>query len=97
MFYNLGSITLGLLAWFFAVIGLNHGAKFQSSSYICCCIALVLQFLELRRLCEIGDLSAVLDTINGITICAIVLTTVTILINLYASRKRRMIEDETTW
>ena len=89
MLYNISSLLLGLAAWLFAVISIHHSQKFQTGSFICCATSLCLQFLELRRLCEIGDISAVLDTIGGVTFAAIVLTTVTVLINLYAQFRRR--------
>ena len=69
MFYNIGSITLGLAAWIIAFVAIctgNRKSTCQVSSFICCCTSLLLQFYEIRRRMRMDDWIAVDDTINAI-------------------------------
>ena len=91
MYYNLGSIIIGLVAWGLGFLGM-HAKKnismFQISSFSCCCTALMLQFLETKRLCQIEDWSAIDDTINATCIAAGTLILVTILLNLLSEKEK---------
>lgn len=49
-----------------------------------CSIALVLQVLEIGRLVDINDLSAVMDTIRAVGIAAVTLVVVTVVLNVIA-------------
>ena len=85
MFYNIGSITLGLAAWIIAFVAIctgNRKSTCQVSSFICCCTSLLLQFYEIRRLMRMDDWIAVDDTINAICLAAGVLISVTVTLNL---------------
>jgi len=87
MYYNLGSLALGFTAW---GLGLTRKKYSQFASFACCCAALVLQFLEIKRRCALNDWSAVNDTIGGICFAAVVLVAVTLLLN----RPRRISDEE---
>lgn len=92
MYYNLGSLILGFAAWILGYVGLRtdgRKSRFQFSSFTCCCSALMLQFLEIKRRCALNDWSAVDDTIGGITFAALVLIAVTVLLNLLSERRNK--------
>lgn len=86
--YNLGSLLLGLAAWALACPGIYRPRTIPSAgwlpclSFSCCAVSLLLQLYEIRRRIRIGDYSAVLDTIGGITFCAATLVIVTVILNL---------------
>ena len=52
-----------------------------------CLLALVLQFAELTHRAEIGDISAILDTVRAITLAAATLSAGTISLNALAARR----------
>ena len=92
MYYNLASFALGLMAWILGTIGLfarDHKSRYQFSSFVCCCTALVLQFYEIKRRCALEDWSAIDDTISGVSFCALVLTVVTVFLNLLCQRRKK--------
>ena len=81
---NVGSLALGLAAWGIAVAAIraNRREGLLSAGSFACCGALILQFLEIRTRVEHGDLSAVMDTIGATLTGAVVLSVVTVLLNL---------------
>ena len=92
-FHSLSLMT-GITAWVLgtcAVVGKKerkmHG--FSVGSLSMCSIALVLQLIEIGRLVEKNDLSAVMDTIRAVNIAAMVLVVVTMLLNVVALVKCR--------
>ncbi len=82
---NLSSIILGSIGLLIPVIALK-GVKFPLSftlySFIACTLAIILQLYELRHRVEIGDISAVMDTINAICSVSLVLLIGTIVVNV---------------
>ncbi len=79
-FLNISSLLIGLTAWGFGVRALrNH--RMSLCSFICCILALVLQFIELTHRAQIGDVVAILDTIRAITLAAVTLSAGTIFLN----------------
>ena len=82
---NVGSLALGLAAWGIAVAAIRANRReglLSAGSFACCCGALILQFLGIRTRVEHGDLSAVMDTIGATLTGAVVLSVVTVLLNL---------------
>ena len=93
IFCNVGSLALGLAAWGTAVAAIRakrSGQLLSVGSFACCCAALILQFLEIRIRVDHGDLSAVMDTIGATLTGAVVLTVVTVLLNLAACGRRAL-------
>ncbi len=86
------SLMTGLTAWVFGTCAVTekketkiHG--FSVGSLCMCSIALVLQLIEIGRLVEKNDLSAIMDTIGAVIIAAMVLVVVTMLLNVVALLK----------
>lgn len=79
VYYSIGSILLGLVAWWipYAARGKvrNFGglSKYVLLSFCCCVGALFLQFLEIRYRVQIRDFSGLMDTIGAIVVAAVVL------------------------
>lgn len=88
-FCNIGSLMMGLAAWIIAILSIlskPQQKKYACSivSFSCCGIALVLQFLELRTNVTIGNLTAIMDTIQVTFGATAILVIVTIVLNLIA-------------
>ena len=79
VYYSIGSIFLGLAAWWipYAARGKvrNFGglSKYDFLSFCCCVAALFLQFLEIRYRVQIRDFAGLMDTIGAIVVAAVVL------------------------
>ena len=92
MFYNLGSIFLGLTAW---ILGYWYLTRLQCSSFVpfcsfsCCSVSLLFQLLELKRRAVAEDACGFYDTIGAICLCAVVLVSGTLLLHLLALLRRR--------
>ena len=80
---NLSSLILGLTAWGFAIAGLKR-RRMSLTSFALCLLSLVLQFAELTHRVQIGDVSAILDTVSAVTMAAAVLSAGTLLLNTLA-------------
>ena len=80
---NISSLLLGLAAWGFGIAGLRR-KNVSLTSFALCLLALVLQFLELTHRAQIGDTSAILDTVSAVTQAAAVLSTGTMFLNTLA-------------
>ena len=86
---HLLSLTTGIAAWVFGCWAIaskkNRNTHiFSVASLSLCCIALVSQLIEIGRLVEKNDLSAVMDTIRAVNIAAVVLTVITVVLNVMA-------------
>lgn len=81
--YNLFSIGIGLLGWCLAIIGIRrHGSRLLGYlSMSACSLAMLTQFVEYKRLVNIEDISAILDTAGGRVFGAVVLVSVTLFLN----------------
>lgn len=91
---NLLSLVTGIIAWVLGCWAIAsksnrkaHGLSVTSLSM--CSIALVSQLMEIGRLVEINDLSAIMDTIRAVGIAAVVLVLGTIALNVIALCMRR--------
>ena len=80
---NVSSLLLGLAAWGFGIAALRRG-KISLTSFALCLLALVLQFTELTHRAQIGDVSAILDTVQAVTMAAAVLSAGTLFLNTLA-------------
>lgn len=88
-FLTFGSLGLGLIAWILAIINLiryknnrrQHWATFSILSLAACAVALYFPLVYSSHLVNIGDLSALMDTIATITSAAAILLIVTLILN----------------
>lgn len=89
---NIGSILIGLGAWALAFLALSAkrtstSRRFSVTSLSCCAISLIFQFCEIANRANHGDYAAIEDTIRAIIIAAIILVTVTAILNFAALKK----------
>jgi len=92
MFFNLASIFLGLGAWitgYWFLTRLHCSPFVPLASFACCSMSVLFQLFELCRRADLGDASAIFDTIGAIRLCALVLISVTLLLHLFAIMRRR--------
>jgi len=83
---NLLSLLLGLVSWGLgAAAVIRPGIRWTSAvSLLSCCVSLLLQLAEVHRLTELGDWSALMDTMDAVLAAAILLMAVTVVLNLIA-------------
>ena len=91
---HLFSLATGIAAWVLGAwaVASKTGRKshvFSVASLSLCSIALVSQLIEIGRLVEKNDLSAVMDTINAVNIAAVALVVVTLILNVVAVLRHR--------
>lgn len=73
---NIGSVVTGLLSLIFALIAMSRygdnkrGALWSLFSCLCCILTVLFQLFEVAHRVNIGDISAIQDTINVIAIFA---------------------------
>lgn len=89
--YNLLSFALGLAAWGFGIAAIRKkGCPWRMLlSQTACGGALMGQLLEVRRRVDLGDWSALLDTMGAVVFAAGVLLAVTAALNLAAVLRRK--------
>ena len=80
---NVSSLLLGLAAWGFGIAALRR-RKISLTSFALCLLALVFQFAELTHRAQIGDVIAILDTVQAVTMAAAVLSAGTLFFNTLA-------------
>ena len=85
---NVSSLVLGLTAWGFG-LGALVKRRMSLMSFALCLLALVLQFSELTHRAVIGDVSAILDTVWGVTLAAVTLAVGTLFLNTLAYLQSR--------
>lgn len=86
MEYNILSLALGCFAWITAILAIlvhtqRAAHRLSVGSLGLCTFSLLSQFGEIRRRCEMGDATAIYDTIDAILLAAAVLIGVTLLLN----------------
>ncbi|MBR6653362.1 MAG: hypothetical protein IKL27_01385 [Oscillospiraceae bacterium] len=86
VFFNSASLILGLAAWAFAIAAIIKNDKRCHSfiSFTACNLSLVFQILEIHNRVNLGDFSAIMDTIGAVVLASVVMSSVTIIINLAA-------------
>lgn len=92
--FNIVSIIVGVVAWVFGCMAVlcktnrtSHGLSV--ASFTSCVVALISQFLEIGRRAALYDYTAIEDTIRGVIIAAIVLTVITVVLNVLAFIRNR--------
>ena len=95
MLFNIASLVLGICAWVLALLAIMTSKAVTAHrntvlSFSSCVLALVFQLLEIHRRVSIGDYSAIEDTIEAIVSAAVVLSVVTVVLNVVALVKVRM-------
>ena len=89
---NIISLTLGIGAWVAAAIAIakpTYSHKNTIVSFALCAVSLVAELFEISRRVNLGDYAAIEDTIRAVIISAVVLVTVTIILNTAAYIKAR--------
>ena len=94
MWFNIGSLVLGLGAWVLAILAISAPAAINSHrntllSFGLCVGALVFQMLEISRRVRLGDFAAVDDNIRVVLIASVVLAGVTMALNVGALLKAK--------
>lgn len=89
MLFNIASLVLGIGAWILAVLAIITPKAVTSHrntalSFSSCVLALVFQLFEINRRVIIGDYAAIEDTIRAVVIAAVVLSVVTVVLNIVA-------------
>ncbi len=90
LMFSLSSIALGIIGLLIPIValkGVRFPLHFTLYSFIACTSAIVLQLYEIRYRVEIGDLVAVMDTINAICSVSVVLLIITCVVNIVALLK----------
>lgn len=94
---NIGSLAFGLIAWLIplvvrfraAKLGLQKRYFFTIISFSACAVALCLQFYEIKHRVEINDFAAIMDTIAALAQVAVILSVITILLNVLVWQVRQ--------
>ena len=89
--HNLASIFLGLMAWSLPVIYLMAGRRrewYCGGSFALCALSLYIQLREVMHRVNIGDLSAVMDTIGAVVFAATVLVVTNVVLNTLAMLRK---------
>lgn len=96
---NLGSLILGLTAWIAPILAIIYPGKGAMKnccgliivSFSACAASLCLQLFEINHRVQSQDWSAIMDTIGFLIWVAVILATITVLLNigaLHICRKR---------
>lgn len=87
---NMLSLLLGLLSWGLGVAAVRfRGSRWLSpASIFACSLSLMLQLRQVHCLVQIGDWSALMDTMDAVMLAGTVLLLVTAALNLTAFLKR---------
>lgn len=88
--YHLFSLAAGILSWClgFAAVFAKGRRGLSNGSLVLCVLSLVSQFLEIDRLVDKGDWSAIEDTFPAVLLAAVTLSMVTLALNLLARRHK---------
>lgn len=92
MALNIGSLILGVGAWIFAGFAIGTSKAVTSSrntvfSFGFCMLALIFQLLEINNRVNIGDYTAIADTIGAAVSASFILTVSTVVLNVIACVK----------
>ena len=92
--FNFISIIAGIAAWVFGCLAVASKTSrtvygLSVASFSSCVIALLSQFLEIGRRAALYDYTAIEDTIRGVIIAAVVLTVVTVVLNMVAFVRKK--------
>ncbi|NLY44842.1 MAG: hypothetical protein GX053_02465 [Tissierella sp.] len=90
--FNLGSLLLGLIAWIVPILAMKYHKKneikhcfyFIIVSFSACIASLCLQLFEVNHRVQIKDWSALMDTMGTLIWVAVILASVTLIVNIMA-------------
>ncbi|MCD8355553.1 MAG: hypothetical protein LUE11_03135 [Clostridia bacterium] len=88
---SIASLILGLIAWCIPPLLMNKNissALLAGTSFGCCGLAVILQFIDIKNFALAGDVSAILDTIGMMMFASAVLVIVTVGLNVFALQRR---------
>ena len=93
-FFNIGSLILGFCSWILGACAIITGrtentGRLTLVSSEACALALLFQIFEIGNRVSLGDFAAIADTIRSIAIAAIVLISVTAILNSIAINKKK--------
>lgn len=91
-FFNLGSLILGFAAWIIplaCILVKKTGVPAAMLSFGACTLSLLFQLAELQHRVHLSDWSALMDTVNAVVFAAVVMATVTFLLNAAAIIKHK--------
>lgn len=99
---NLGSIVLGLMGWAIPVIQLKRMVREKNGlgrythilSMGACCLAVWLQICYDEHLVNIGDWSALMDTVAAVRMISLFLLVSTVLVNLLVAYVENAMDRE---
>ena len=80
-------MILGLIAWMLPLFALGKKYRFALcciGSIGCCAVSLLFQLLEVKNRVGLEDWSALMDTIHGVALAAVVMLVVALISNLVA-------------
>lgn len=83
----IASFILGLIAWCIPPVLMNKNissALVTGTSFGCCGLAVILQFIDIKNFAVVGDVSAILDTIGMMMFASAVVVIVTVGLNAFA-------------
>ena len=87
VFFNLGSLMLGLAAWGLPFLAIGKKDRFSIcclGSFGCCILSLLLQLFEVKNRVNLEDWSALMDTMHAVVLAAVVMIMVMVVCNLIA-------------
>lgn len=86
---NLLSLLFGLVSWGMGIgaVARSHSRLLSAGSILLCALSLMLQLAEIHRLVQLGDWSALMDTMDAVLLAAAVLLAVTAGLNIAAAWK----------
>jgi len=91
-FLNLGSIILGIISWIIPIIAtkqyknnvMKRYFKLSIVSFSSCLASLCLQLFEINYRVQVQDWSALMDTIGTLKWVVVILSSITIFLNIVA-------------
>ena len=86
-FFNLGSLLLGLAAWGLPFLAVKKKDQFGLcclGSFGCCILSLLFQLFEVKNRVNLGDWSALMDTMQAVILAAVAMVVIMVVCNLFA-------------
>ncbi len=84
IFYSIGSLVLGLLAWALAAAACHNKVRLLIGSYAACAVSILLQLCNSSYYVQIEDWSALMDTVHASVLCGEILLGVTAVLSVIA-------------
>ncbi len=84
IFYSIGSLFLGLLAWGLAAGACLGKLRLLIGSFAACAVSILFQLCDASNLVRIEDWSALMDTIHASVLCCEIMLGVTAALSVIA-------------